>query len=226
MLNPFQTLLVNRFVFIDCENVNAKETFDFVKEHNFLNLQTQIVCLIGADKNQNNWYNDFKKNLTNLAVNVTPIRVSKSGEQFLDKVLLTYVGFAIGQNSFAEIIIIARDKGYKNIAEHFENIGVKITHRNLPKTNAVKEPQSTKNLPQPKSEKKAKRGQPVKLEEAFKKITKLERNQRPKKKKGIRNYINFNFISSDLDSDTDKLIKKLKTEKFIEINDTKITWKK
>lgn len=221
MLNPFQTNLINRFVFIDCENVNAKETFDFVKEHNFLNLQTQIVCLIGADKNQNNWYNDFKKNLTNLAVNVTPIRVSKSGDQFLDKVLLTYVGFAIGQNPLAEIYIFAKDKCYGGIVEHFKTIGVNIIYKNLASEKAECEVQENTTSTEKKSEKKKKTWTvDAVISNILKKKEKKEKSF--PSLQNLENHIKQKYSFSN--SDIEKVIQKLQTDKKIEINGEKITW--
>lgn len=247
MVYPFQTHLINYFVFIDCENVSAKEAFDFLKTHSFFDLQTQIVCLIGADKSQNNWYNDFKDCIANISANITPIRLSKAGkkqDQLLDKILLAYVGFAIGQNQSAEIRILAKDKGYEDVVEHFKSACVNITHENIisQKQNAKSEDQKenppTKNVANApkqtvakkkatKTEKKAsKRKKHFDLESAKEKIMEISKTKRPKKIEKLKSWTASNFNSSDLDSDTNELLDSLKSDGKIEVDGEKITWKK
>lgn len=219
MLNPFQSHLINRFVFIDCENGNVANTetvatFLNNNKSKYLTDETTIFCFFGKNKTLGSWKKGISEKISDIS-NFEFIDTNVNA----DMVIAAYFGGLCKNYPKAEFIIIAYDRDYSPLVSYFSSLKIKISQEKICSKNIKKQIQTP-------SEKKAKRGQPVKLEEAFKKITKLERNQRPKKKKGIRNYINFNFISSDLDSDTDKLIKKLKTEKFIEINDTKITWKK
>ena len=54
MIDFFQTLNIKRFVFSDGDNVNNPKTFiDFLKTKAYLDLETQIICFLGANQNQN-----------------------------------------------------------------------------------------------------------------------------------------------------------------------------
>ena len=120
MIDFFQTLNVKRFVFADGDNVNNPKVFiDFLNEKRLLELDTQIICFIGANTNQNTWYNTAVKYIQSLnqktSFNLTPIRILTEGSNALDMVLSSYVGLAMGQNSRAEFIIVSNDKGYDSV---------------------------------------------------------------------------------------------------------------
>ncbi len=67
MIDFFQTLNVKRFIFADGDNVNNPKVFiDFLNEQKYLELDTQIICFIGANTNQNTWYNNAVKYIQTL----------------------------------------------------------------------------------------------------------------------------------------------------------------
>ena len=111
---------------------------DFLNEKKLLELDTQIICFIGANTNQNTWYNTAVKYIQSLnqktSFNLTPIRILTEGSNALDMVLSSYVGLAMGQNSRAEFIIVSNDKGYESVVEHFGSLGVKINRLSINNT--------------------------------------------------------------------------------------------
>lgn len=141
MIDFFQTLNVKRFVFADGDNVNNPKVFiDFLNDQKYLELDTQIICFIGANTNQNTWYNTAVKYVQSLdkksSFNMAPIRILTEGSNALDMVLSSYVGLAMGQNSRAEFIIVSNDKGYSSVVEHFGSLGVQIKRLSINQTSA------------------------------------------------------------------------------------------
>ena len=136
MIDFFQTLNVKRFIFADGDNVNNPKVFiDYLIQQNYLELNTQVICFIGANTNQNNWYNTAVKYIQSLdkktAFNITPIRIVTEGSNALDMVLNSYVGLAMGQNPAAEFIIVSNDKGYDSVVNHFGSLGVSIERKTI-----------------------------------------------------------------------------------------------
>lgn len=136
MIDFFQTLNVKRFIFADGDNVNNPKVFiDYLIQQNYLELNTQVICFIGANTNQNNWYNTAVKYIQSLdkktAFNITPIRIATEGSNALDMVLNSYVGLAMGQNPAAEFIIVSNDKGYDSVVNHFGSLGVSIERKTI-----------------------------------------------------------------------------------------------
>ncbi len=131
MIDFFQTVGIKRYIFIDCENAENLKTdmvYDFLCRNNYLKCDTQIFCMLGANVNQNKWYDSFIKQIDKLKIfyNITPIRISTSGDNALDNVLSVYLGLVLSHNQNAEYIIVAFDNGYYAIEEHFKGIGLQI----------------------------------------------------------------------------------------------------
>lgn len=222
MVSPFQTFGMNKFVFIDCENLSPDEAIKFLKEKNCLNLEIQIVCLLGANQNQNNWYPDLISKLDrNISVNIALVRISREGkknDQLLDKILLFYAGIAFIQNSGAEYIILAKDKGYSDVVEQLKKTGMRISHEGI-------------NEKKPEKPKPAKPDDPL-LNYCLEKIEKAK-NGLPKKldklKKFIKNILNSKEAKKkypDNSPNPDTIIKQLKEKKIIKLSGEKLEWLK
>lgn len=228
MIDFFQTLNVKRFVFADGDNVNNPKVFiDFLNEQKFLELDTQIICFIGANTNQNTWYNTAVKYIQTLnkksSFNLTPIRILTEGSNALDMVLSSYVGLAMGQNPRAEFIIVSNDKGYESVVEHFGSLGVQINRKsivhenqNLKKT----EPKKAKNVPKI-SEKNVK--------DLVDSLLQIKTNKRPKKIATLKNVMKNNLkkiVSKDnCDAYADAVINELQKRKKVTKKDQTIIWK-
>lgn len=223
MIDFFQTLNIKRFIFADGDNANNPKAFiDFLNGNNYLELDTQVVCLIGANKNQNSWYNTAVKYIQSLnknnAFNVTPIRISTEGENALDMVLSSYVGLSMGKNPQAEFIIVSNDTDYNSVIEHFHNLGVKISQQKIDnsknKSNHSSKTQKTENGLSQKT-----------VDEIIKKILKMKK---PKTVDKLKNILKNNFeevTSENLETYTKAVIKKLEKQRKVSVNGQSLAWK-
>lgn len=227
MMDFFQMLYVKRFVFSDCDNVNAKDVGDFLISEGYLNFETQVICLLGANQNQNNWYTTIvkylQKNSQAKAFNLTPIRISTEHSNAVDFVLSAYVGLAMGQNPKAEFVIIAKDGGYDSVVEHFKTIGLGISQKKF----------ATKKVDEKKSQKKRLCSDDKEMIETIKKkIITTDKNKRPKTIEKFGRYIKSAFpklvakISTQLKTFTNELLDILKNEKYLTIDGNNLTWLK
>lgn len=225
MIDFFQTLNTKRFVFADGDNANNPKAFiDFLNENKYLGLSTQVVCLIGANKNQNNWYNSAVKYVQSLktdksnAFNVTPIRISTEGENALDMVLSSYIGLAMGRNPQAEFIIVSNDTDYNSIIEHFHSLGVEIFQRKIDNT---RKKGSFSSQP-PKGESCLK----LNVDEIIRKLLKMKK---PTTIDKLKNILKNSFKSATLENLEEyakAVIKELKKQKKLSVKDNKLVWKK
>ena len=222
MIDFFQTLNVKRFVFADGDNVNNPKVFgDYLIKNNYLELDTQIICFVGANTNQNNWYNNTVKYIQaqdknklgiSTSFNITPIRVQKEGENSLDMVLSTYIGLAMGQNPRAEFIIVANDKGYDSVVVHFENIGLKI-----------------KRVPvEMKKQTEEKDSEISHVAEIRREVLRTKISKRPAKEKGLKNVLLVNcrqYVSEkNVDLYYKALIDDLQVRRMLRVTGTKLEW--
>lgn len=228
MIDFFQTLNVRCFVFADGDNVNNPKVFiDFLNEQKFLELDTQIICFIGANTNQNTWYNTAVKYIQTLnkksSFNLTPIRILTEGSNALDMVLSSYVGLAMGQNPRAEFIIVSNDKGYESVVEHFGSLGVQINRKSI-----VHENQSLKNT-EPKKEKSGPKISEKNVKELVDSLLQIKTNKRPKKIATLKNVMKNNhkkIVSKDnCDAYADAVINELQKRKKVTKKDQAIIWK-
>lgn len=195
MIDFFQTLNVKRFVFADGDNVNNPKVFiDFLNEKKLLELDTQIICFIGANTNQNTWYNTAVKYIQSLnqktSFNLTPIRILTEGSNALDMVLSSYVGLAMGQNSRAEFIIVSNDKGYESVVEHFGSLGVRISRLSINNTKQAEKNNQVKTIKQDNKQNSV--NQKI-VNEIVDSLLKTDKKKRPKKKTTLKNVIQNNF---------------------------------
>lgn len=231
MIDFFQTLNVKRFVFADGDNVNNPKVFiDFLNEKRLLELDTQIICFIGANTNQNTWYNTAVKYIQSLnqktSINLTPIRILTEGSNALDMVLSSYVGLAMGQNSRAEFIIVSNDKGYESVVEHFGSLGVKINRLSInnakqAEKGSVAKTKNSENKPNSISQKL--------VNEIVDSLLKSDKKKRPKKKTTLKNVILNNFrkkISTEnCQGYVDATLNLLKEKNKLSIDNQDLNWK-
>lgn len=225
MIDFFQTLNVKRFVFADGDNVNNPKVFiDFLNEQKYLELSTQIICFIGANTNQNTWYNNAVKYIQTLnkksTFNLTPIRIDTEGANALDMVLNSYVGLAMGQNPRAEFIIVSNDKGYDSVINHFGSLGVQITRKTITKTK--NENVDNKNQKQNNNSKE--------YDDIIETILKTKLAKRPQKIKTLKNYLKNSLgqqnVSEKGSTVLDDIVKELKNKKLIKQQNQSINWLK
>lgn len=224
MIDFFQTLNIKRFVFSDGDNVNnPKQFIDFIESMKYLNLETQVVCFLGANQNQNTWYNNAVKYIQKLkpgfSYNITPIRIRKEGDNALDMVLATYIGLSIRQNINSEFIIVSADKGYDSIIEHFSTIGInikKVSIKNEDKVQKDKNPDTVENKL---------------IKRIIEKISEMKDKSKQKMPKTIKAFNNLllNSFKSDvndknLKKNSSKIIKELSDKEILSTKNSKIEW--
>ncbi len=229
MIDFFQTLNVKRFVFADGDNVNNPKVFiDFLNEKRLLELDTQIICFIGANTNQNTWYNTAVKYIQSLnqktSFNLTPIRILTEGSNALDMVLSSYVGLAMGQNSRAEFIIVSNDKGYESVVEHFGSLGVKINRLSINNAKQVEKGSATKA-----KENKSNSINQKLLNEIVDSLIKSDKKKRPKRNTTLKNVILNNFrkkISKEnCQAYVDATLNLLKEKNKLNVDNQTLNWK-
>lgn len=227
VIDFFQTLNIRRFVFSDGDNVNNPKTFiDFLKTKAYLDLETQIICFLGANQNQNTWYNTAIKYIQSLqkssSFNVTPIRIRTEASNALDMVLAAYVGLSMVQNSSSEFIIVSSDKGYDSVVEHFSSLGISIRRESIrpekkavPGKNAAKETETDERQ--------------NRIEEVLLKLEAQNKNKLPKKISSLKNFLLASFRdtvdNATIDGFTKELLAVLKRKNKIAVDDQKILWK-
>lgn len=231
MIDFFQTLNVKRFVFADGDNVNNPKVFiDFLNEKKLLELDTQIICFIDANTNQNTWYNTAVKYIQSLnqktSFNLTPIRILTEGSNALDMVLSSYVGLAMGQNSRAEFIIVSNDKGYESVVEHFGSLGVKINRLSI---NNTKQTEKTTPAKTNKSENKSNSLNQKIVNEIVDSLLKSDKKKRPKKKTTLKNVIQNNFrekiAKENCQAYVDAVLNFLKENNKLNLDNQSLNWK-
>ena len=231
MIDFFQTLNVKRFVFADGDNVNNPKVFiDFLNEKKLLELDTQIICFIGANTNQNTWYNTAVKYVQSLnqktSFNLTPIRILTEGSNALDMVLSSYVGLAMGQNPRAEFIIVSNDKGYESVVEHFGSLGVRINRLSINNTKQAEKNNQAKTIKQDNKQDSV--NQKI-VNEIVDSLLKSDKKKRPKKKTTLKNVIQNNFrkkiTKENCQSYMEATLIHLKEKNKLSVDNQTINWK-
>jgi len=226
MIDFFQTINVKRFIFADGDNVNNPKMFiDFLNEQKYLELNSQIICFIGANTNQNNWYNNCVKYIQSIdkktSFNLTPIRILTEGNNALDMVLSSYVGLAMGQNSRAEFVIVSNDKGYDSVVEHFRSLGVQIERKAIC--------HATENEKEKSSKIKSANENLELIKELSKKILQIDNKKRPKKiatlKNVLKNLDRKSVTDKNITNVTSQIIKELEKEKKLSVKNQRLEWK-
>ena len=225
MIDYFQTLHINKFIFVDAENANNPKAFiDFCHKNNYLNLHTQITCFIGANQNQNTWYTNAVKYIQTInkqsSFNLTPIRIPTQGDNALDMVISAYAGLVIGQNNSAEFVIVSNDNDYASVVEHFKSLGIKIHREKIGLDSDENNKTKTSTLDNNEN----------KISEIIQNILKIEKKKRPKSKQAFVNVIKNNhrktIADKDLNKYADAAINKLVLDKKIAKQGNSFIWKK
>lgn len=235
MIDFFQTLGIKRFVIADCENAETsspKLLFEFLKEKDFLNLSTQIICFIGADSNQNRFYDRFTKYVQQkeIACNISSVRIDITADDALDKVIIAYLGMLMAQKPDAKFIIVSSDNGYEAVVKHFVETGIDVKQDSVPKpektiTKKKTKSSTTTETKKTKINKEADVLVDKNIETATTKIIQLDKKKRPKKINTLRNKIE-NDNQNLTDGQIDLVIATLKNQHNMSVDDNgKITWK-
>lgn len=130
---------LNHYIFADSQNDanNIPLFVEFLSNNNYLAVDSQILCIIGADKSQNDYCGKLKITINKIAntnkksYNLTPIRIEDTGIDAVDKVLIAYVGMAVEKSQNAEFIIVSSDGGYSPVINRLANIGIDIKQQKL-----------------------------------------------------------------------------------------------
>ena len=200
---------MKHYVFADAENSASNISWfaDFLKSNNYLSTDTQIICIIGADKSQNGYYENLKAKIgAQKSVNLTPVRINESSKNAVDMVLSAYLGMAVALSPSAEFVIVSNDRDYSSVTNRFSDIGVHIREQK----NTIKQDSKASN-----KKKISEKQKPNKKESAstisdaqIKEIANKIFNQktgRPAKLKTLRKRVNqckaqYKFTEKDLDS--------------------------
>ena len=231
MIDFFQTLNISRFVFSDGDNVNNPTLFvDFLQKKGYLNLETQIVCFLGANSNQNTWYNTATKYIQSLgknsaSINITPIRIRMEASNALDMVLTAYVGLSMARNPASEFVIVSADKDYDAMVQHFSSIGIAIRRESvMDKENADDGEEKAAQ----KAADETKRRLDKDIADIILKLEGRDKTKLPRKLPALKNYLfaSFKEIVSkhSVDSLAEALLAELKEKGKIEKSEEKITW--
>lgn len=220
MFDIFQCLGIKNNVFCDGENISPDNFVQFLVSENLLNINTQIVCLLGANQNQNEWYNSVINEVhalkKGISYNIFPIRINTEGKNALDMILASYIGVIMDKNPNANFMIVSHDLGYNHIVKHFSSLGILIK--------LVSEVGSS---PTPKKQNSTLLSKDD-LNTFVKHLSKIPKRSRPKTDKGLFNTIKP-LCKENLDSKKDivtaELIKCLLSKNLIKKENSKITWK-
>ena len=227
MIDFFQTLHIKKFVFADAENANNPKAFiDFCNKNNYLNLDTQITCFIGANQNQNTWYTNAVKYIQTLKMqssfNLTPIRILTQGENALDMVIASYAGLVMGQNNNAEFIIVSNDNDYASVIDHFSSLGIKIHRKKI-------ESNTTKNKKKNSSRKTNQEFDENKVPQLIQNILKIDKKKRPKTNQTLENVLKNNnrdcVKNKNSKEYADAVIKGLISQKKVSLQGNTLCWK-
>lgn len=234
MIDFFQTLNIRRFVFSDGDNVNNPKAFiDFLQKMDYLNLETQVICFLGANRNQNTWYNTAIKYIQSLrktysSINVTPIRIRTEAANALDMVLASYVGLSMAQNAASEFVIVSADKGYDAVVEHFSSLGIAIRRESI---RGEKGPEAADADKAAAREAGSRQGQLLhdQVREVMLKLEKHDKTKMPRKAHALQNFLLVSFRNivdkSNIEAFTEELLSALKESGKITASGQKITWK-
>lgn len=238
---------LKHYIFADSENdANSIPSFvDYLSIHNYISVDSQIICIIGADKSQNEYYEKLKiavnKIAKQTAYNLTPIRIEDTGRDALDKVLIAYTGMAVEKSQNAKFIIISSDGGYSPVINRLMNIGVDIKVQKLSESKKVnaktkKQEKSNKTKTPAQKSKPAKNSSVSKKEPSADKIKTIaekiyaQKSSRPAKAATLRNKVlqlktKYKMTDKEIESAVKSVQDYLmKTEKLV-IRDGACTWK-
>ena len=201
----------------------------YLLDNNYLSSETQIICIIGADKSQNNYYEKLKSKLGNKKViNLTPIRIKDNSKNAVDSVLSLYLGMSVSLSPSAEFVIISDDGGYFPVINRLTDIGVNV--KGFKKTLSKKVKKIKLNEEKVNSTSKNKEAlSDTEIEEIAKKIYE-QTASRPKKVKSLKKRIGqyklkYKFNKSALESIFGRVKEYLiEQKKILILNDKTIQW--
>lgn len=255
MVYPFQTHLINCFVFIDCENgdiANTEKISNFLTKNKskYLKEETKILCFFGKNKTLDSWKSGVSEKISDLS-NFEFIATNENA----DMIISAFFGVLYRDYPKAEFIIISHDHDYSSLVNYFSGLKICMSQQKICEQKSKK--QNTKSRKQNKNPPAKKAASTIKQTVAKNKETKTEQKksngntktttQKTEKKKctiddAIKDILTKkrekrcktkaslkNQINQKYflsDGNADDLIKKLESDGVIEIKNNKITWKK
>lgn len=212
---------MKHYVFADTENwaSNISLFVDFLTENSYLSKYAQIVCFIGSDKSQKNYFEKLKEKIcTDKSMNLTPIKTDSKRRNAVDMVLCAYLGMAVEKSPSAEFVVVSNDRDYSPSINKFKTLGVNIREEKNPGKSKKSKPQ---NVQQKLSDDK--------IKELSEKIY-CQKSSRPTKITTLRKRVNqfkkkYHFLEKDLDSVLQKVKEYLVKAKKISIENNIIKWK-
>ena len=109
MVDFFSLRKISRFIFVDCDNVNYKKVATYLLKNNCVSPDCEVFCLIGGNKNQNNYSQELDKALESkkTVFSITKIRTQQTEKNATDFILTAYIGMAIWKNPEAQFTILS-----------------------------------------------------------------------------------------------------------------------
>jgi hypothetical protein len=199
----------NNVIFIDFENLQHIDS-------NLLKPNTEIVVLVGL--NQNDLSIKFiKQNMDNVS-SIKLIKVKASGSNALDFFIAYYLGFYIKENKNKCFIIVSNDGGYDALIRHLSENEISIKRFGYKQTGDI-------------LEKKMKKDKTIEEEivDKSKRVIeqiKKEKGPKPSTLKGLKKRIKKIFSGDISDDNILEVVNYMKTNKNIEINKEKVSYKK
>lgn len=228
---------LKHYIFADTENWanNIPLFVDFLATSNYLSKDTQVVCFVGSDKSQKNYFEKLKGKIsTNKNVNLTPIKINSNKQNAVDMVLCSYLGIAVEKSPSAEFVIVSNDRDYAPVLDSFRPLGINIQEERSPgksKKTRTQNVQTKISIPakqEQNSSQKTGSVPDVKIEELSEKIY-CQKSSRPVKTETLRKRVKqfqkkYRFSEKDLDSVSQRVTQCLVNKKKISIKDNDIRW--
>lgn len=235
--------------FIDVENVGSKTIAKFLAQDK----SSDVVVVTGPHSNFQASGAVLEELSKGKNSRVDVIHTDISRDQLADKLLLIKVGEYRGRFPNRSLIIVSKDKGFKDAANIMNaHWGSKIqVMKELPVSASKKAKSAQKAQPQKKSQ-PAKKAQPQKKAQPAKKVQPQKKPQPQKKgqnpikgggqkyweivsKRAVRNRAKTldalnssiaNIGKTGIDAQPDKVVKYLKSNGIISVENGKVTWLK
>lgn len=168
---------------------------------------THVLIFVGSQQEKVSF--DIAASLQKMGNRAEYIKINGTSNNALDFHIAYYIGKMVTQNPSTQFHIISKDKGFDPLIKHLQERKTSVTRsETLEKTPAPKVKPSTKSKISIVTEGLKKRGV-----------------ARPKTLKTLATTINAMFQNKLKPNDVDNLIKALQQKEYIEIKDTKVSYK-
>jgi PIN domain-containing protein len=195
--------LKKNIVLIDLENVQPKK-LGILKDHDF-----KVYVFVGA--NQTKIPFDLVSTMQSLNENAEYIKIDGNGPNALDFHIAYYIGKISAENKNTFFHIISKDTGFDPLIKHLKSNKIHVLRHKTVSSIPILQLSTSKT----KAEKI----------ETIVEFLKDRGNAKPRTVKTLKNALKSSFTSSIEDSELDKLINCLISQKHISETDGKITYK-